>query len=82
MIFNGRSSFSLEGLRVQDVLELLHPFGGELHVCSEVTVEETEHMTIKGQADGHPSFITLKKMQASVRGETRVLRKDKQGFSF
>lgn len=54
-----RGLFGVEGLCVQDVLELVDALRGVLHVCCQVTVEEAEHVAVERQADGHPAFIPL-----------------------
>lgn len=41
------------------MLKFLHSFHGVMDVGCQVTVEEADRVTIKGETDAHPSFITL-----------------------
>lgn len=59
VVQNVRRVFGVKGLSIQDILELIHPLRGVVHVGGEVTVQEAEHVTVEGQADRHASFITL-----------------------
>lgn len=45
------SLFTVKGLRVHDVLELVDSLQGVLHMCGQVTVQETDGVAIEGQAD-------------------------------
>lgn len=53
----------VEGLHVQDMLKLVHAFRGVLHVSRQVTVEETQHVAVEGNADRHAPFVTLREQQ-------------------
>lgn len=53
------SFLTIKRLRLHDVLKLLHPFTGVVHMSSQVAVKEAEHVSIEGQTDGHPAFVPL-----------------------
>lgn len=57
----------LKFLRVDDVLKLVDPLFGVLHVRSQVAVEETEGVAVERQADGHGSFVALRDTRAEKR---------------
>lgn len=72
MVNNSLRLFTVKGLRVHDVLELVHSLCGVFHMCSQVTVEETERVAVERQADGHATFVALrdKQEEMSNRGST------------
>lgn len=71
VVDNLGSLFTVKGLRVHDVFKLVHSLQGELHMCRQVTVEETNCVAIERQADREATFVTLRdkgeKEQAHIR---------------
>lgn len=67
MVNNCRSLSTVKGLRVHDVLELIHSLCGVFHVSSQVAVEETEHVAIERQTDRHATFVALRDKQEEIR---------------
>ena len=72
VVNNPLSLFTVKGLWVHDVLELIHSLCGVFHMCSQVTVEETERVAVERQTDSHAAFVTLrdKQEEMSDRGTT------------
>lgn len=60
------SLLAVKGLRVQDVLELVHPLRGVLHMSRQVAVEEAERVAVEGQTDRQAPFVTLRDQDGSV----------------
>lgn len=60
MVNNFGRLFTVKGLRVHDVFELVHSLRGKLHMCCQVTVEETDCVAIERQADREATFVTLR----------------------
>lgn len=73
VINNSGSTLRVKFLRVHDVLKLIHSLFGISHVSSQVTVEETQHVAVERQADGHAPFVTLRDMQGEIRNKEKVL---------
>lgn len=63
MVNNSWSFLTVKGLHVHDVLKLIHPLRGVLHMSGQVTVEETECVSVERQTDGHATFVTLRDKQ-------------------
>lgn len=60
VVQNAWCVFVIKGLSIQNMLKLIHPVRGVVHVGGQVTVQEAEHVTIEGQPDRHTPFVTLK----------------------
>lgn len=67
VVDNSWSILRVKFLRVHDVLKLIHSLFGISHVSGQVTVEETEHVAVERQADGHAPFVTLRDTQGEIR---------------
>lgn len=60
MVNNFGSLFTVKGLRVHDVFKLVYSLRGKLHMCRQMTVEETDCVAIERQADREATFVTLR----------------------
>lgn len=60
VVNNFGSLFTLKGLSVHDVLELVDSLRGILHMCCQVTVKETDCVAIERQAHREATFVTLR----------------------
>lgn len=71
VVNNFGSLFTVKGLRVHDVFKLVYSLQGKLHMCCQVTVEETDCVAIERQADREATFVTLRdkgeKAQAHIQ---------------
>lgn len=72
VVNNSWSLFTVKGLCVHDVLKLVHSLCGIIHVSSQVTVQETEHVAIERQADRDSTFVTLTDRQEEKRNRQRT----------
>lgn len=73
VVNNFGSLFTVKGLRVHDVFELVYSLRGKLHMCYQVTVEETDCVAIERQADRETTFVTLRDNGEEAQEHIRMI---------
>lgn len=73
VVNNFGSLFTVKGLRVHDVFKLVYSLRGKLHMCCQVTVEETDCVAVERQADREATFVTLRDKGEKTQEHIRMI---------